>query len=46
LRRIISALSEADAALHDVVRTRIYVTDIRRWREVAAVHAEVLATSV
>jgi enamine deaminase RidA (YjgF/YER057c/UK114 family) len=24
-----------------VVRTRIYVTDISRWREVAAVHAEI-----
>ena len=27
--------------LSDVVRTRIYVTDISRWREIAAVHAEV-----
>ena len=24
----------------DVVRTRIYVTDISRWREVGTVHAE------
>ena len=24
-----------------MIRTRIYVTDISRWREVAAVHAEV-----
>jgi enamine deaminase RidA (YjgF/YER057c/UK114 family) len=35
------ALNEAGAELSDVVRTRIYVTDIARWREVAAVHAEV-----
>jgi enamine deaminase RidA (YjgF/YER057c/UK114 family) len=41
LRRIAIALGEAGAALSDVVRTRIYVTDISRWREVAAVHAEV-----
>ena len=43
LRRIEFALKEAGAALTDVVRTRIYVTDISRWREVAAVHAEALA---
>src|SRR6185437_68809 len=41
LRRIEIALIEAGATLGDVVRTRIYVTDISRWREVAAVHAEV-----
>ncbi|WP_375485541.1 RidA family protein [uncultured Mycobacterium sp.] len=41
LRRIAIALGEAGAALSEVVRTRIYVTDISRWREVAAVHAEV-----
>jgi enamine deaminase RidA (YjgF/YER057c/UK114 family) len=41
LRRIALALGEAGAALSDVVRTRLYVTDISRWREVAAVHAEV-----
>jgi enamine deaminase RidA (YjgF/YER057c/UK114 family) len=41
LRRIEIALREAGAALTDVIRTRIYVTDISRWREVGAVHAEV-----
>jgi enamine deaminase RidA (YjgF/YER057c/UK114 family) len=41
LRRIEIALHEAGAVLSDVVRTRIYVTDISRWREVAAVHAEI-----
>ena len=41
LRHIEIALAEAGATLADIVRTRIYVTDISRWREVAAVHVEV-----
>jgi enamine deaminase RidA (YjgF/YER057c/UK114 family) len=40
-RRIEIALNEAGAVLSDVVRTGVYVTDISRWREVAAVHAEI-----
>lgn len=42
LRRIEVALGQVGASLSDVVRTRIYVTDISTWREVGAVHAEVL----
>ena len=41
LRRIEIALGEAGAAMTNVVRTRMFVTDISRWQEVAAVHAEV-----
>ena len=40
LRRIRIALEQTGASLSDVVRTRIYVTDISRWREVGTVHAE------
>ena len=35
------ALGEAGFALTDVVRTRMFVTDMTRWAEVLAVHGEV-----
>jgi enamine deaminase RidA (YjgF/YER057c/UK114 family) len=41
LRRIEMALEQVGASLSDVVRTRMFVTDIGKWREVGAVHAEV-----
>lgn len=37
------ALSAVGASLSDVVRTRIMLTDISRWREAAAVHGEFFA---
>jgi enamine deaminase RidA (YjgF/YER057c/UK114 family) len=44
LQRIESALLELGATLADVVRTRIYVTDISRWEEIGRVHGEFFAT--
>ena len=41
LRRINTALQEAGASMSDVIRTRMFVTDISLWREVAAAHSEV-----
>jgi len=38
LSRIGSALERAGAGPADVVRTRVFVTDVARWREVGAVH--------
>lgn len=41
LKKIESILREANAALNDVVRTRIYVTDISKWNVIAKAHQEV-----
>jgi len=41
LQKIASALSAAGAGVEDVVRTRIYLTDITQWEQAARAHREV-----
>lgn len=41
LTRIADVLAEAGASMSDVVRTRMFTTDISRWEEIAKAHGAV-----
>jgi enamine deaminase RidA (YjgF/YER057c/UK114 family) len=44
LANIAAALEKAGARMQDVVRTRIYVTDITMWEAIGRVHGEVFGS--
>ncbi|MDL9937689.1 RidA family protein [Gordonia sp. ABSL1-1] len=45
LARISEALEEAGASVDDVVRTRMFVTDVSQWTAITAEHAKVFGNA-
>jgi enamine deaminase RidA (YjgF/YER057c/UK114 family) len=43
-QKVEKALAEAGASINDVVRTRMFVTDISKWEEAGKAHGEVFAS--
>ena len=46
IQKIEKALNQVGATLQDVVRTRMYVTDITRWQDVGRAHGEFFADTL
>lgn len=46
IRNVEWALGQVGATLDDVVRTRIFVTDISRWQEYGQAHGEAFGTTL
>ena len=44
IQKLSTVLNDAGFSLNDVVRTRIYVTDISKWEEVGRAHGEFFKT--
>jgi enamine deaminase RidA (YjgF/YER057c/UK114 family) len=44
LQIIEESLKKTRSSMNDVIRTRIYVTDISRWKDIARAHAEFFHT--
>lgn len=40
MEKVRQALDQAGSSLYQVVRTRMFVTDITRWEEIGRIHAE------
>jgi enamine deaminase RidA (YjgF/YER057c/UK114 family) len=40
IKKVEKALNELDATLEDVIRTRIFTTDISQWEEIGRAHGE------
>ncbi len=46
LRTIVDSLAELDASVGDVIRTRVYLTDIGQWADAARAHQEVFGATM
>ena len=44
IKKIASVLLQAGSSLNDVVRTRMYVTDISKWQEYGKAHGEAFSS--